>query len=84
LSVTFIGYGEVSMKDDPYEAAMTRRNHFQCRASEEARSGTAQAVVVAFREMLDALVSNRMRRAAAEAGHVRVRQFRPGYDSPPS
>jgi hypothetical protein len=31
------------------------------------------AVVTALGEMLDAFVSNRMRRAAAEAGHVRPR-----------
>ena len=31
------------------------------------------AVVTALREMLDAFVSNRMRRAAAEAEHVRPR-----------
>jgi hypothetical protein len=31
------------------------------------------SVLRAFREMLDAFVSNRMRRAAAEAGHVRPR-----------
>jgi hypothetical protein len=30
-----------------------------------------QTVLIAFREMLDAFVSNRMRRAAAEAEHVR-------------
>jgi hypothetical protein len=32
-------------------------------------------VLVAFRKMLDAFVSNRMRRAAAEAEHVRTRQL---------
>jgi hypothetical protein len=32
------------------------------------------AVLAAFRETLDALVSNRMRRSAAEAEHVRLRQ----------
>jgi hypothetical protein len=32
-------------------------------------------VLVAFRKMLDAFVSNRMRRAAAEAEHVRPRQL---------
>jgi len=31
-------------------------------------------VLAAFRAMLDAFVSNRMRRAAAEAAHVRPRQ----------
>lgn len=31
-------------------------------------------VLAAFREMLDAFVSNRMRRAAAEAEHARSRQ----------
>jgi len=31
-------------------------------------------VLTAFRETLDALVSNRMRRSAAEAEHVRLRQ----------
>ncbi len=31
------------------------------------------AVLAAFREALDAFVSNRMRRAAAEAGRVRPR-----------
>jgi len=35
-----------------------------------------KTVLIAFREMLDAYVSNRMRRAVAEAAHVRVRQFR--------
>lgn len=30
-------------------------------------------VLTALREMLDAFVSNRMRRAAAEAGHIRPR-----------
>jgi hypothetical protein len=30
-----------------------------------------EAVLAAFREMLDAFVSNRMRRAAAQAGHIR-------------
>jgi hypothetical protein len=35
-------------------------------------------VLAAFREMLDAFVSNRMRRAAAEAEHVRS----PGTPSP--
>ena len=34
-----------------------------------------QTVLIAFREMLDAFVSNRMRRTAAQAGHVRARQF---------
>jgi len=34
-----------------------------------------QTVLIAFREMLDAFVSNRMRRTAAQARHVRVRQF---------
>jgi hypothetical protein len=33
-----------------------------------------KAVLAAFREMLDAFVSNRMRRAAAEAEHARSRQ----------
>ena len=33
-----------------------------------------KTVLAAFREMLDAFVSNRMRRAAAEAEHVRPRQ----------
>jgi hypothetical protein len=32
-----------------------------------------QIVLIAFREMLD--VSNRMRRTAAQARHVRARQF---------
>jgi hypothetical protein len=32
-----------------------------------------QTVLAAFRDMLDAFVSNRMRRAAAEAGHIRPR-----------
>ena len=32
-------------------------------------------VLVAFRKMLDAFVSNRLRRAAAEAEHVRPRQI---------
>jgi hypothetical protein len=32
-------------------------------------------VLAAFREMLDAFVSNRMRRAAAEAEHVRLRRI---------
>jgi len=31
-----------------------------------------KTVHAAFREMLDAFVSNRMRRAAAEAGHARA------------
>jgi hypothetical protein len=38
-------------------------------------------VLAAFREKLDAFVSNRMRRAAAEAEQVRPRQ-RPGASSP--
>jgi hypothetical protein len=33
-----------------------------------------ETVFAAFGEMLDAFVSNRMRRAAAEAAHVRPRQ----------
>ena len=33
-----------------------------------------KTVLAAFREMLDVFVSNRMRRAAAEAEHVRPRQ----------
>jgi hypothetical protein len=33
--------------------------------------GQLRTVLAAFREMLDAFVSNRMRRAAAEAEHVR-------------
>jgi hypothetical protein len=40
-----------------------------------------KTVLAAFRRMLDAFVSNRMRRAAAEAGHVRPRQ-RQGMSSP--
>jgi hypothetical protein len=32
-----------------------------------------QTVLAALRERLDAFVSNRMRRAAAEAGHIRPR-----------
>lgn len=32
-------------------------------------------ILAACREMLDAFVSNRMRRAAAEAEHARLRQF---------
>ena len=39
------------------------------------------AVLVAFREMLDAIVSNRMQRAAAEAEFVRPR---PGASSQPT
>jgi hypothetical protein len=39
-----------------------------------------KTVLIAFREMLDAFVSNRMRRAAAEAGHVGVRAV-PGTSS---
>lgn len=35
--------------------------------------GHLEAVFAAFREMLDAFVSSRMRRAAAEAEHVRPR-----------
>ena len=30
-----------------------------------------QTVLAAFRDILDAFVSNRMRQAAAEAGHIR-------------
>ena len=33
-----------------------------------------KTALAAFREMLDTFVSNRMRRAAAEAEHVRPRQ----------
>jgi hypothetical protein len=33
-----------------------------------------KTVLTAFREMLDAFVSNRMRQAAAEAAHARSRQ----------
>ena len=33
--------------------------------------GQLRTVIAAFRAMLDAFVSNRMRRAAAEAEHVR-------------
>ena len=33
-----------------------------------------KTALAAFHEMLDAFVSNRMRRAAAEAAHVRPRQ----------
>jgi hypothetical protein len=33
-----------------------------------------KSVLTGFREMLDAFVSNRMRRAAGEAEHVRLRQ----------
>ncbi len=40
-----------------------------------------KTVLAAFREMLDAFVSNRMRRAAAEAEHARPRQPR-GTSSP--
>jgi hypothetical protein len=40
-----------------------------------------KTVLTAFREMLDAFVSNRMRLAAAEARQVRPRQ-RPGTSSP--
>ena len=39
------------------------------------------AVLTAFREMLDAFVSDRMQLAAAEARQVRPRQ-RPGTSSP--
>ena len=39
-----------------------------------------KSVLTAFHEMLDAFVSHRMRRAAAEAGQVRPRQ--PGASSP--
>ena len=35
-----------------------------------------KTVLAAFREMLDAFVSNRMRRAVAEAGHIRPRRPR--------
>jgi hypothetical protein len=40
-----------------------------------------KTALAAFHEMLDAFVSNRMRRAAAEAEQVRPRQ-RPGASSP--
>jgi len=40
-----------------------------------------QTVLAALRETLDAFVSNRMRRAAAEAGHIRPR-LPPGTSSP--
>jgi hypothetical protein len=33
-----------------------------------------KTVLTGFREMLDAFVSNRMRRAAAQAGHIRPRR----------
>jgi hypothetical protein len=36
--------------------------------------GRLKTVLAVLREMLDAFVSNRMRRAAAEAGHARPRQ----------
>jgi hypothetical protein len=36
--------------------------------------GQLKTVLAAFREMLDAFVSNRMRRAVAEAGHIRPRR----------
>jgi len=36
--------------------------------------GQLKTVLAAFREMLDAFVSNRMRRAAAEAEHARFRR----------
>jgi len=38
-----------------------------------------KGVLAACREMLDAFVSNRMRRAAAEAGQVRPRQRQPWH-----
>jgi hypothetical protein len=40
-----------------------------------------QTVLAALRDMLDAFVSNRMRRAAAEAEHIRPR-LPPGTSSP--
>ena len=43
--------------------------------------GQLRTVLAAFREMLDAFVSNRMRRAAAEAVYVRPR---PGASSQPT
>jgi len=57
------------------------RDHFQYRAPKTARREQFQAVLAAFRETLDAFVSNRMRRAAAEAGHIRPR-LPPGTSSP--
>jgi hypothetical protein len=33
-----------------------------------------KTVLAAFREMIDAFVSNRMRQAAAQAGHIRPRR----------
>jgi hypothetical protein len=36
--------------------------------------GQLKTVLAAFRERLDAFVSNRMRRAVAEAGHIRPRR----------
>ena len=36
--------------------------------------GQLKTVLAAFREMLDAFVSNRMRLAVAEAGHIRPRR----------
>jgi hypothetical protein len=38
--------------------------------------GQRKTVLAAFRDRLDAFVSNRMRRAAAEAGHSRRRRPR--------
>ena len=41
------------------------------------------AVLATFRDMLDAFVSNRMQRAAAEAEYARSRQF-PGTTAQPT
>jgi hypothetical protein len=52
------------------EAAMATIT-FGTMHQEEHIRGQLRTVLAAFREMLDAFVSNRMRRAAAEAEHVR-------------
>jgi hypothetical protein len=43
-----------------------------------------KSVLAVFREMFDAFVSYRMRRAAMEAEHVRPRQPPLGTSSPPT
>jgi len=55
------------------EAAMPATTFSAAYRKEQVRE-QLDAVLIAFRKLLDAFVSNRMRRVAAEAEHVRPRQ----------
>jgi hypothetical protein len=56
------------------EVAMTAITLNTAHQAEHIRQGL-ETVLAVLREMLDAFVSNRMRKAAAEAEHVRLRRL---------